>query len=148
VIQGPSLQDLDLPALQKVIASNVDCTQLDAQTHNALKSDQLNLDDLLRITFLANEGLLVFKPTTSNTFEVMFTHVSDFRRAQQENFSTQNTTEILQDDTIDTTDFERLVQNFESDLQKIDLDDSCNALNKKDAACVSEKSEIDILLGR
>ena len=47
-------------------------SQLNKATKLALENEQLNMLDLLGVAFIANEGVLLFKPTECKNFEVMW----------------------------------------------------------------------------
>ena len=68
------LAKVDARALQTLLIQNADMSQLNAETKLALENEQLNMLDLLGAAFIANEGVLLFKPTECKNFEVVFTH--------------------------------------------------------------------------
>ena len=68
------LAKVDARALQTLLIQNADMSQLNAETKLALETEQLNMLDLLGAAFIANEGILLFKPTECKNFEVVFTH--------------------------------------------------------------------------
>jgi len=68
------LAKVDARALQKLLIQNADMSQLNAETKLALETEQWNMLDLLGAAFIANEGVLLFKPTECKNFEVVFTH--------------------------------------------------------------------------
>ena len=68
------LAKVDARALQTLLIQNADMSQLNAETKLALETEQLNMLDLLGAAFIANEGVLLFKPTECKNFEVVFTH--------------------------------------------------------------------------
>lgn len=68
------LAKVDARALQKLLIQNADMSQLNAETKHALETEQWNMLDLLGAAFIANEGVLLFKPTECKNFEVVFTH--------------------------------------------------------------------------
>ena len=68
------LAKVDARALQKLLIQNADTSQLNAETKLALETEQWNMLDLLGAAFIANEGVLLFKPTECKNFEVVFTH--------------------------------------------------------------------------
>ena len=68
------LAKVDARALQTLLIQNADMSQLNAETKLALETEQWNMLDLLGAAFIANEGILLFKPTECKNFEVVFTH--------------------------------------------------------------------------
>ena len=68
------LAKVDARALQKLLIQNADMSQLNAEIKLALENEQWNMLDLLGAAFIANEGVLLFKPTECKNFEVVFTH--------------------------------------------------------------------------
>ena len=71
------LAKVDARALQTLLIQNADMSQLNAETKLALETEQWNILDLLGAAFIANEGILLFKPTECKNFEVCFTHCDE-----------------------------------------------------------------------
>ena len=70
----PQLNSINTEYLQKILIDNADMSQLDKDVMSELNRRQLDVNELLGIAFVANEGLLLFKPTNSKNYEVLFTH--------------------------------------------------------------------------
>jgi len=59
-------------------------SQLDKDVMIELNNRQLDLNELLGIAFVANEGLLLFKPTDSKNYEVLFTHSDEMNETSND----------------------------------------------------------------
>jgi len=142
---GFALNNVDVKKLQDFILKHADVSQIDAKSMQALQTRQLDLHELVLITLHCNEGLLLFKPTTNNRFEVMFTHLQEFIVNKPEQAVDIKKTEGEQNE--DTHDIENLVEELQLDNEWLNTLQSTSS--KTDASCdMLSDLELDILLGR
>ena len=143
---GFVLNNIDVKKLQDFILKHADVAQIDAESMQALKTRQLDLHELVLITLHCNEGLLLFKPTTNNHFEVMFTHLQEFIKNKPEE-PVDDITRTEGEKNQDTHDIENLVEELQLDNEWLNTLQSTSS--KTDASCNMDSDlELDILLGR
>ena len=148
------LDKIDVKKLQEFIIEHADVSQIDAESRQALLTRQLNLHELVLMSLVCNEGLLIFKPTTNNNFEVMFTHLQEFMCTMPTNATQQECSENVTENTENvnagnegTQDIQNLVQELQLDNEWLQTLQSSEA--KTEAKCDTDSDlELDILLGR